>query len=246
MTAPRPSLLVSVRDADEARDALEGGADWIDLKEPLRGPLGPVETSVAASVVERVQGRVPVSAACGELLDFAEGRNCALAGLAGLRLLKFGTAGCGANLDWTERLEGAVSKTRKCGKLFALGAYADWRVAESPPPEDVLAAAASVGADWLLLDTYNKVGPGLLDLLSPGEVGILAYKAEEKQLGMAVAGRLCLKDFERLLHPIPSVLGVRGAVCVGGRAGRVSRERVAEAAAMISAVRDADRMGRFA
>ena len=33
-------LLVSVRDAAEAIDALAGGADLIDVKEPLAGSLG--------------------------------------------------------------------------------------------------------------------------------------------------------------------------------------------------------------
>ena len=34
-----PLLLVSVRSTDEASSALEGGADIIDVKEPLAGPL---------------------------------------------------------------------------------------------------------------------------------------------------------------------------------------------------------------
>ena len=33
-------LLVSVRDGQEARAALDGGAAVIDVKEPLRGSLG--------------------------------------------------------------------------------------------------------------------------------------------------------------------------------------------------------------
>jgi len=35
-----PGLLVSVRSADEVDDALAGGADLIDVKEPSRGALG--------------------------------------------------------------------------------------------------------------------------------------------------------------------------------------------------------------
>ncbi|MBY0228781.1 MAG: (5-formylfuran-3-yl)methyl phosphate synthase, partial [Gemmataceae bacterium] len=35
-----PGLIVSVRSADEARIALENGADLIDVKEPSRGALG--------------------------------------------------------------------------------------------------------------------------------------------------------------------------------------------------------------
>ena len=36
----RPKLLVSVRDVAEAEAALAGGADWIDLKEPVGGAAG--------------------------------------------------------------------------------------------------------------------------------------------------------------------------------------------------------------
>ena len=64
-TRARPRLLVSVRDADEAEEALAGGADWIDLKEPLDGPLGAVSTARAREVVQCVTGRAPTSAAAG-------------------------------------------------------------------------------------------------------------------------------------------------------------------------------------
>ena len=40
MTRPTPRLLVSVHNATEAREALLGGADWIDLKDPQRSAVG--------------------------------------------------------------------------------------------------------------------------------------------------------------------------------------------------------------
>ena len=60
-----PGLLVSVRSADEARVALAGGADLIDVKEP-RGSLGRADVDVIESVITEVGGRVPISAALGE------------------------------------------------------------------------------------------------------------------------------------------------------------------------------------
>jgi uncharacterized protein (UPF0264 family) len=60
MSLSTPRLLVSVRDAAEAVEALAGGADWIDLKEPQRGPLGAVDAVTARDVVHVVAGRVPV------------------------------------------------------------------------------------------------------------------------------------------------------------------------------------------
>src|SRR3954462_13918444 len=89
---PAPQLLVSVRDAAEAVVALAGGAGLIDVKEPVRGPLGRADAATMAAVVHVVGGRVPISAALGEL------RECPLAGLAaqlprGISLVKWGLAG---------------------------------------------------------------------------------------------------------------------------------------------------------
>ena len=43
-------LLVSVRNAEEAESALQGGADILDAKEPANGALGKVDaTTLAAS-----------------------------------------------------------------------------------------------------------------------------------------------------------------------------------------------------
>ena len=66
MSDTKTGLLVSVRSADEVAAALEGGADIIDVKEPAKGPLGMAEAEVVAAVVDRVKGKVPVSAAMGE------------------------------------------------------------------------------------------------------------------------------------------------------------------------------------
>jgi uncharacterized protein (UPF0264 family) len=47
-------LLVSVRNAEEARAALRGGADVIDVKEPDNGPLGMAGAEAIAAVVDVV------------------------------------------------------------------------------------------------------------------------------------------------------------------------------------------------
>jgi (5-formylfuran-3-yl)methyl phosphate synthase len=47
----RPKLLVSVRNAHEARDALAGGCDILDVKEPANGSLGMADVGVIREVV---------------------------------------------------------------------------------------------------------------------------------------------------------------------------------------------------
>ena len=52
-------LLVSVRSAEEAADAVSAGADLIDVKEPSAGSLGAATPEVVAAVMEAVAGRRP-------------------------------------------------------------------------------------------------------------------------------------------------------------------------------------------
>jgi uncharacterized protein (UPF0264 family) len=56
-------LLISVSNAAEASDALAGGADIIDAKDPRRGALGAVTLDVLRDIVDVVGTSQPVSAA---------------------------------------------------------------------------------------------------------------------------------------------------------------------------------------
>lgn len=70
---PRPRLLISVQNPDEARTALTSGADLIDVKDPERGALGMATlTAIQAvrDVVAQVNPAIPLSAACGEVIDW--------------------------------------------------------------------------------------------------------------------------------------------------------------------------------
>ena len=93
-------LLVSVRDADEASDALAGGADLIDVKEPRHGSLGATPASMVRNVIRLVDNRRPLSVALGELLDIAgvDHGYC-----AGAEFAKVGLAGCAFEPQWPER-----------------------------------------------------------------------------------------------------------------------------------------------
>jgi uncharacterized protein (UPF0264 family) len=62
-------LLVSVLDAEEAFDALSGGADVIDAKNPHAGPLGAVSLDVFHAIRSAVGGRRVISAALDEATD---------------------------------------------------------------------------------------------------------------------------------------------------------------------------------
>jgi len=58
-------LLVSVRTAAEATEALAGGASIIDVKEPRAGPLGAASPSVIGAIAREVRRQRPWTIACG-------------------------------------------------------------------------------------------------------------------------------------------------------------------------------------
>ena len=103
MTRP----LVSVRCVREARRASEGGADLVDIKEPSRGSLGAASMPVIQAIVQEFAVRVPVSAACGELL---EARFAFEQLPTELAFAKIGLQGCAAVPDWRQRLRAAWSR----------------------------------------------------------------------------------------------------------------------------------------
>ena len=56
------AMLASVRDVNEARLALAGGCEWLDIKEPDAGALGRASATVVCAIVSLTANRVPVSA----------------------------------------------------------------------------------------------------------------------------------------------------------------------------------------
>lgn len=218
----RPKLLVSVRSAREAQIALAGGADFVDVKEPARGPLGPADAVVVVDVVKAVGGRAPISVAAGELLDR---RSRAAPVVCGVKFVKWGLAGCGALPDWSQRWRRAVAALVRDACPVAV-VYADWRLADAPRPELVLDEAVAAGCDVLLVDTWAKSTGSLFDRWSPYATAQFCRRVHDARLAVALAGSLEPRHLAAALDCRPDVIAVRGAACEGGRSGRVHRARV--------------------
>ncbi|HVU88940.1 MAG TPA: (5-formylfuran-3-yl)methyl phosphate synthase [Pirellulales bacterium] len=224
----KTKLLVSVRDASEAVDALAAGTDLIDLKEPRRGSLGAVEPHVMREVVAAVAGRAPVSAALGELLD-----NPPLADVPpGIQLAKLGLAGCSAQTNWPDRLADAIGRLPEGVQAVAV-AYADGGRADAPAPDQVLDVARRLGCRAVLVDTWQKGAGGLLDLWTVERCASFVAQVHEARLMAVIGGSLTVDGLRRLLPIAPDYLAVRGAACDADRAGRLSFDRVRELAAIV-------------
>jgi hypothetical protein len=142
-------LLVSVRDAAEAVVAVSAGAAIVDVKEPRRGPLGRPPAEIVAAVAVAVEQRAPLTLACGEL---TAGDEIAAHVADVLRLLPPGVrppnavkAGpAGLSLPAWRHAFGRLRDGLPLGIEAVAVAYADWRRAESPPPEALLAEAIAM------------------------------------------------------------------------------------------------------
>jgi uncharacterized protein (UPF0264 family) len=218
-------LLVSVRSATEAAVALAGGADLIDVKEPRRGPLGRAEPAVIAAVVAAVGGRVPVSAALGELRDANDWDGVP----AEVRYVKWGLCGLSGR-PWRERL---LTMREQSARRLVPVAYADHLTADSPPPAEVVAFSARTRLSPVLIDTFRKDGTSLLDVLGLPQIVTLVRACHDSGLRVALAGSLTAEAIQRLSDAPPDWFAVRSAACDGGRGGIVSERRVRELATLI-------------
>lgn len=222
-------LLVSVRSVGEARDALAGGADLIDLKEPRHGSLGAVDAKTAAAVARAVGDRAPLSVAAGELkdLDRSPCEACLPASAVPEKFAyaKLGLAGCVAISDWRRRWS-RWRESLPAGVAPVAVVYADWRDAAAPPPDDVLDFAAAVSSRAVLVDTHGKLQGDLLQCFPLPELGEFVARIRRHRLLSVLAGSLTYEALPQVLRLQPDFIAVRGAVCRGGRGGIVDKELV--------------------
>lgn len=228
-------LLVSVRNVVEAEAALAGGADWIDLKEPARGPLGMVDAEVARKVVAVMEGRAKVSAAAGELLDWPASPARTLLRVDGVSQLKLGLSQyCGR--EWRAAWLSAQREIAAAGKELVAVSYADDAAAHSPAPAAVAALAVEASCQWLLIDTFDKRSGTLLDCLTATELTALFELVRSHGVTTAAAGRLTAAAIEELPLEVVDVVAVRSAACGGDRTGTVCAEYVAALRQLIHTV----------
>ncbi|GIW82488.1 MAG: hypothetical protein KatS3mg105_4295 [Gemmatales bacterium] len=227
-----PQLLVSVRQPGEVENAIVGGADVIDVKEPLRGSLGRADDEVIGEVVRQVAGRRRVSAALGELIDDLPMPSEELA------FVKWGLAGC-AGMAWQDWLvKRAESLPASCRPVAV--AYADWHRAGAPSPEAVYAFAQEHRWSVLLIDTWQKDGTSLLDWLDREYLTTYCQWCRAASIRIALAGSLGPRTMQELWGARPDWFAVRTAVCDrGDRVGWIRSQRVAELKSLLS---DAERM----
>jgi uncharacterized protein (UPF0264 family) len=202
-------LLASVRSIPEARQALAGGADILDLKEPSTGALGAVPLALSAAVVRLVAGRVPVSATIGDLPmePHTLARAVTARAATGVTFVKIGFFDTPLFQPCLEAIQGAPrGEARLVAVLFA----------DRRPPVHRLDAIAATGFSGVMLDTCGKRAGGLR--VHATDDTLADFLAEARRLGLfaGLAGSLGVSDIGPLLALRPDYLGFRGALCAGG------------------------------
>jgi uncharacterized protein (UPF0264 family) len=220
-------LLVSVRSVDEALRAAEGGADFIDLKEPGAGALGGLPIATVRAIVDalRRQGKgLAVSATIGDLPMHDTQRIAA--GVAAV---------CACGVDYVKVGIERVPQARTVLDALACSGQAIVPVfiADRGLDASHVAHACTLGFPGVMADTADKHAGSLFDVLSMDELRRFIATVRGAGAMVGVAGALRAADQPRLSRLAPDFAGFRTAVCVGDRSSALDPQRLRELALLM-------------
>ena len=231
-------LLVSPINIEEAKAAMAGGADILDVKNPKEGSLGANFPWVIRSVAEVAAGKLPVSATIGDF-DYKPG-TASLAALgaafSGAEYIKVGLLKIKDQDEAGDMLSHIVRSVKDFDerKKLVAAAYSDYSRVGSIAPMDLPQAASECGADVVMVDTAIKDGKSTLEFMTEMEIADFISAGHDLGLDVAIAGTIKFEDLELLRRVAPDIIGVRGAVCGGDRSGQIKEELVRKMKADLS------------
>jgi uncharacterized protein (UPF0264 family) len=214
-------LLISVINEQEAIAAIKGGADIIDVKNPLEGALGAHFPEVIKRIRKTTSPEIPVSAAIGDAPDLPGLMSLAALGAAtcNIQYVKVGLYGV-RSIDRATNMLMEIKKAIKGYnqdiKIIAV-AYGDGFKINAISPHDALIAAVESGYNGCMMDTIIKGEGDLFSAISVGNINKFLKLCRSKNLLSALAGSLKLEQLPLLKELNPDIIGFRGAVCRGDR-----------------------------
>lgn len=210
-------LLVSVINEVEALEALKGGCDILDIKNPSEGALGAAHPTLIKKIVELIEGRVEVSATIGDLPNLPGTASLAALGAAslGVNYVKAGLYNV-KNVDEALKMASWIVKAVKYFypkvKVIICG-YADYAYLGLLNPFNLPVVAEKAEADGILIDVKNKSLKNLFHYLNFEGLKNLVEEAHDYGLTVALAGSLGLNDVEKVKKLEADIIGVRRSVC---------------------------------
>ncbi|SON55839.1 hypothetical protein HDIA_2298 [Hartmannibacter diazotrophicus] len=220
-----PALLVSVATVDEARLALEAGADLIDAKDPKAGALGALDQETVGDIARAVAGRAVVTAVTGDHHDMASLIAAAeTIAETGVDMVKVGLY---PGLDTPQAVREIGQRLAPRCRLVAV------LLADHNPDLSLVDDLAAAGFTGVMLDTFAK-GSGLLSFIKYTDIRAFVARAKQHDLICGLAGSLKSEDLSLLYTLGADLLGMRGGLCRGhDRTSVLQPDLIAEAVALV-------------
>jgi uncharacterized protein (UPF0264 family) len=225
-------LLISPTDEKEAMEAIAGGADIIDVKNPKEGALGASFPWVIKRIREITPKHIEVSCALGDAPNLPCAVSLAALGAAttGVDYVKVGLYGVKTKEDAVYLMQNVTKAVRGCNssiKVVATG-YADAKRIGSVDPLLVPSIAREAEADVAMIDTAVKDGKNLFAFLTTDQLRSFVNAAHAYGLKAALAGSLRKEDLPAVHALGADIAGLRSAACTNSDRvnGRVTREIV--------------------
>lgn len=228
-------LMVSVVDRNEALEAVRGGADIIDVKNPAEGALGAQKPWIARQIRESLPKGLELSITLGDLPYLPGTASLAAVGAAllGANYVKVGLLGARRLEEAVEMLEAVREAIKTSGfkvKTVACG-YADHTDYGCMSPKLLPEAAYRAEADGILVDVKGKrENKALFNCLGKESLRRMLVEAKDFGLFTALAGGLRVETLLECVKLGVDVVGIRRGVMVRGK---VDRRLVALASSLI-------------
>jgi uncharacterized protein (UPF0264 family) len=227
-------LLISPINEAEAQQAIAGGADIIDVKNPKEGALGANYPWVIRKIKTLTPKPIEVSCTLGDVPNLPGSVSLAALGAAilGVDYVKVGLYGLKTSEDAVFLLQQVCRAAKDCNpavKVAAAG-YADAQKIGSFDPLLIPEVVHKAGADVAMLDTAAKDGTNLFTCLTPDQLRRFVASAHGFGLQAALAGSLRRQDLPVVYGLGADIAGLRGAACTDSdrNRGHITRELVAE------------------
>jgi uncharacterized protein (UPF0264 family) len=234
-------LLISPVNEQEAKEAIAGGADIIDVKNPKEGSLGANFPWVIRRIREVTPPNIEVSCTLGDLPNLPGSVSLAALGAAslGVNYVKASLLGTNNAQDAIYMMENVVkaAKTVNPNVKVVAAAFADANRVGSIDPLTLPKIASAASCDLAMIDTAVKDGKTLLDFLTPKQLKAFIVDVHGYGLQAALAGSLKRENLPVLCALEPDIIGVRGAACVDGNRvkGHITTQGVAELVQILKA-----------
>ncbi len=232
-------LLISPINTEEAHEAIAGGADIIDVKNPKEGSLGANFPWVIKDIREMTPKDMLVSATVGDVPYKPGTVSLAALGAAvsGANYIKVGLYGTKNYEEALEVMKHVVKTVKDYDNeaIVVASGYADAHRIGAVDPMEIPKVAADAGADLAMVDTAVKDGKTLFDFMDEETISKFNDDIHDYGMKSALAGSI-KKDQLLTLHKLGcDVVGIRGAACVGGdrNSGKIHRSAVSELKKMI-------------